>query len=106
MILGFQEFAERRSPDKLHHYESRRLLVVSFAEIVNRDHVWMAQHRCCSRFSAKARKSGIVLDELASQDLYRHIVFDMNAPSTIDHAHTALAQLRREFILAVDYVAD
>ena len=82
------------------------MLVVSLTEIVNRDHVWMTQHRRGTRLSAKTRERGIVLDELSGQDLYRHIVSDMNATRTIDHAHTALAQSRHQFILAVDHVTD
>src|ERR1043165_9238567 len=105
-MLTAQQLAQRRSSYKLHHDVSRRVHVVSLTEIVNRDDVWMAQHCRCASFATKAFQCGVVFDELACQNLHRHIVTDVYAARAIDHAHAALAELRLEFILAVNLVSD
>src|SRR6185369_6818062 len=82
------------------------MLVVSLAEVVNRDHVRMTQHCRRTGFSTKARHCGIVCDVLARQYLYRHIVANVYTPRAIDDAHAAFTQASHEFIFAVDLVSD
>src|SRR5687767_1752442 len=106
MMLALQQFAQRRAANKLHHDVCGRVIVLSLAKIVNRDHVRMAQHGSRTSFTAKTRERGVVFDKLAEQDFYRYVIPDVRATSAIHHAHAAFAELRHELILAVDYVPD
>src|SRR5215216_2830763 len=106
VVLASQKLAQRRSFDKLHHDVRWRMRIISLAEIVNRNHVGMTQHRRRPRLPPKTRQSRIVFNKLAGQDLYRDVVSDVNTSRTIDHAHPAFTETRHELIFAVDLVTD
>ena len=65
----------------------------------------MTQHRRRTRLPAKT-PAPHRLYELARQDLYRHIVSDVNVAHDRRHAHPAFAETRHELVLAVDLVTD
>src|SRR5262249_39742711 len=106
MILAVQELAHRRTAHKLHHDISRRMHVVSLAEVMNRDDVWMPQHRRRTRFAAKTRERRVVFDKLARQNLDRHVVADVYATSAIDDAHATFTQASQQFVPAIDTMTD
>src|ERR1051326_4641250 len=106
MILAMQQLAQRRTSHKLHYDIRWCMHVVSLAEVMNRDDVWMSQHRRRASFTAKPRQRRVVFDKLAGQNLHRHVVADVYASSAIDHAHATFTETRQQFVLAIDTMTD
>src|SRR5687767_11763408 len=92
LSFAAQEIAQRSSFHKLHYDKRRRQLVVSLAEIVNRYHIWVMQHRGRTGLAPKSRQSGVVGHKLSHQDLDGNIVANAHASSAVNHAHSAFAE--------------
>src|SRR5438270_9337944 len=96
-LLKMDQFTQRLSIDELHRNEVR---VAGFANFIDVSDVWVIERRGGFRFLHKPPHAVVLGGEFSSQYLQRHFAIELCILGQIDLAHSALANLRTDFITA------